>query len=297
VARPDLVPSFCVVFASAVWGLFWIPMRALAEVGLDGGWPSLGLYLSCFLLCLPIMAWRRQSLLAGGLGLLVTGLFTGAAFSLYVTSLLLSEVVRVLLLFYMTPIWSTLLGRLLLGERITWNRLLAIVCGIAGLYVILGADGGLPLPRNLGDWLALAAGWAWAYGSLRVHRDPGIGVVQQSTAFFAGGLVISLLVLLLPELNRGALPAVEAMAGVAPWFLVMAWLFVLPATILIFWGARLLSPGRLGILLMGELLVGVASAAVLAGEPFGAREILGTVLIAGAGVIEVARAPVVTTPS
>ena len=66
------------------------------------------------------------------------------------------------------------------------------------------------------------------------------------------------------------------------------------------WPATLLSPGRVGILLMGELVVGVSSAALLSGEPFGFRELLGTLLIISAGAVEVfgrrAAAPSVSKP-
>ncbi len=48
-----------------------------------------------------------------------------------------------------------------------------------------------------------------------------------------------------------------------------------------------MDPGRLGILLQLEAIVGILSAAVLTDEPFGLVEILGAVLVIGAGVTEV----------
>ncbi len=288
-ARPDLLPSLSVVLASGVWGLFWIPMRALRDQGIDGGWAGLSIYLCGAALCLPAVFWRRRHLAGGGTRLLITGLFTGAAFSLYAASLLLTEVVRALLLFYMTPIWSTFLGWLLLGERITVNRIIAIVLGFAGLGTILGFEGGIPWPRNLGDWMGLLSGLAWAYGSLRVYSDPRGGPLEQVFAFVAGGLAVSALLVLLPLRGVADLPTAAALRDVVPWLLLMAGVFVLPSMVVVFWGARRLSPGRLGILFMCEILVGVASAAALAGEPFGAREVVGTLLITGAGVVEMAR--------
>ncbi len=288
-ARPDLLPSLSVVLASGVWGLFWIPMRALRGEGLDGAWAGLSIYLCSAALCLPVVFWRRRHLAGGGTRLLITGLFTGAAFSLYAASLLLTEVVRALLLFYMTPIWSTLLGWLLLGERITVNRILAIVLGFAGLAAILGFEGGFPWPRNLGDWMGLCSGLAWAYGSLRVYSDSRSGVLEQVVAFVAGGLAVSALLALLPLQGLAAPPSAAALQAVAPWLLLMAGVFVLPSMVVVFWGAGRLSPGRLGILFLCEILVGVVSAAALAGEPFGAPEIVGTLLITAAGVVEVAR--------
>jgi len=71
-----------------------------------------------------------------------------------------------------------------------------------------------------------------------------------------------------------------------PWGLLVA-LFVLPTVFLTLWPAMLLSPGRVGILLMSEVVVGVASAAAFTGEPFGGREALGTALIVAAGGLDV----------
>jgi drug/metabolite transporter (DMT)-like permease len=55
----------------------------------------------------------------------------------------------------------------------------------------------------------------------------------------------------------------------------------------ILWGARHMDPGRLGILLQLEAIVGIASAAILTDEPFGLVESLGTVLVIGAGVADI----------
>jgi drug/metabolite transporter (DMT)-like permease len=72
------------------------------------------------------------------------------------------------------------------------------------------------------------------------------------------------------------------------WILIIA-LSMLPITYLTIWPATVLSPGRVGMLLMVEVIVGVVSAAILTDEPFGVREFAGTVLIISAGVVEVLR--------
>ena len=82
----------------------------------------------------------------------------------------------------------------------------------------------------------------------------------------------------------GPLPPVTAAS--AAIVLVMAVVSLLSAWSIL-WGARLLSPGRAGLLLMMEVITGLASAAVLAGEPFGMAQVFGSVLIAGAVVVEV----------
>jgi len=284
--RADLVPSVAVAVSGVLWGLFWLPFRAFGEAGFEGGWASLAFYLGATLMLLPwaLMRWRR--LRAAGSGLILTGAIAGAAFSLYATALLLTEVVRVLLLFYLTPVWGTLLGRFLLGERITLFRGLALVLGLAGLLVILGFEDGFPLPRNVGDWMALAAGIAWAYGSLRIYVEPGIEAYETTFAFFAGGLLVTGVVAFLPIEANAAVPTLAMLGEAWPWLLLLVAVFGVPPVLITLWGAARLTPGRVGILLMGEVAVGIVSAALWAGEPFGSREMLGTVLIVGAAVVE-----------
>ena len=287
-ARSDLLPSLGIVLGGILWGLFWLPVRALQEAGLEAGWSGVVTFASVSIALLPLACWRWRAFRTGGWDLLATGLLTGAGFALYAASILLTEVVRTLLLFYMSPIWATILGLVFLGERLTLNRGLSLVLGIAGLLVILGLGSQFPWPRNLGDWLALASGFCWAYGSLRIYRVGMATVFEQTYAFGAGAFFISLLVVLLPLDAVGTAPGAAELAAGWPWLLAVA-VFLVPANFLTIWPASVLSPGRVGILLMGEIVVGVASAAALTDEPFGLREGLGTVLIIGAGLIEVWR--------
>ncbi|HSS64027.1 MAG TPA: DMT family transporter [Gammaproteobacteria bacterium] len=289
--RHHLLPSLAIAISGVLWGLFWMPFRKLGESGFDGGWASLAFYLAATLLLAPAALTRWRRLRAAGWDLLLIGAIAGAAFSLYATALLLTEVVRVLLLFYLTPAWGTLLGFLLLGERVTANRGAALVLGLAGLVVILGFDDGFPLPRNAGDWLALIAGFAWAYGSLLIYRRPHIEVYETAFAFFAGGTLVTLIVALLPIAANEVTPTWRVLEAGWPWLALLIALFGVPPVVMTLWGAARLSPGRVGILLMGEVVVGIASAAVWSGEPFGTREALGTVLIVGAGLVETVPRP------
>ena len=285
-ARPDLWPSLGIVLGGALWGLFWLPIRALGELGLEGAWPGGIIYAACAAVLLPVLFFRRQHFKAHWRPLLFSGLFTGTAFACYATSLLLTEVVRTILLFYLTPIWSTLLGVLLLGERLTFVRVAALALGAAGLLVVLGLGVQFPWPRNLGDWLALASGVTWAYGSTRLYQMGAVATLEQILSFVGGGLFVIVIGLVFGGEVFGGTPPRATLLAAAP-FALLSVLYVLPMLFLTIWPATLLSPGRVGILLMGEIVVGVGSAALLSGEPFGSREFLGTVLIIAAFAVEV----------
>ena len=114
-------------------------------------------------------------------------------------------------------------------------------------------------------------------------------VLWAGFAFFASGGLAALILALLPFPQMGTFPESKALLEALPWLLFILGVFVIPATYLIIYGSRRLSPSRLSILLMAEALTGVISAAVLTDEPFGLREAAGAVLIGAAGVVEVMR--------
>lgn len=289
--RADLRASAAVLLSGAAWGLFWLPLRWLETVGITGAWASLGFFLAAAPVLLPLLVFRRRAFAEGGLALLITGALTGVAFLCYALSLLLTDVVRALLLFYVTPLWGTLLAWLLLGERLTRGRVAALLLAFAGLVTILGtgSEGPARETGRIGDWLGLISGLLWAYGSLRIYRQPHGGALEQGVSFFGwAGLAAIPILFLLPEAAAGPAPSLDALASAAPLTVVLAALVYLPSISLILWGATHLDPGRVGLLLMSEVVVGVASAAALTDEPFGLREILGTGLILSAALVEVA---------
>jgi len=285
-ARPDLLPTLALLFAGAAWGLFWIPMRAIEASGLEGVWATMALYGVSLLILFPVALWRWPSRGGLGRGALLTGLFTGSAFVFYATAFLLTDVVRVMILFYATPVWGTLLAWLLMGEKITRLRLLALLFGFGGLLVILGADFGWPWPRNLGDWMALLSGIAWAYGSLRLYRAKGSSTWDAVLGLFLSGFVFAAVLPFLPFQGLGAMPPAASLLQTWPIILATSALFFLPLMAVSLWGTGRLTPGRVGILFMLEVVVGVGSAALLTDEPFGIREIAGSLLILSAGLVE-----------
>lgn len=282
--RPRLTgPEIAIVVSGALWGLYWIPVRYLEAVGVGAVWTTLGLFVAGLACLAPILIRHPPARAVFRPRMLITGLLTGGAFVLYTLSIALTEVVTAILLFYLSPVWATVLGRVLLAERFTVSRLAALALGLGGLWVVLGGESGIPLPRNAGDWCALIAGLMWALGTLRVHQDAAVSPVAHVGSLFVGGVVVIAVIAPLPVMN-GPAPAVTAEA--AAIVLAMAVVSVLSAWGIL-WGARLVSPGRAGLLLMTEVITGLASAAALAAEPFGMTQTVGSMLIVAAALVEV----------
>ena len=76
------------------------------------------------------------------------------------------------------------------------------------------------------------------------------------------------------------------LAAPLPWLIPVTLFLVLPCALASTWGPRHIDPAVVGILFMTEITVGGITAALMAGEPFGLRELAGVLLISGAALVD-----------
>ncbi len=148
-----LWPALALVLNAFVWGVSWWPLRQLEAIGLHPLWATVLVYAAAVIaisLARPA-AWRELFAHPMLWLLVLASGTTNAAFNWAVT---IGDVVRVVLLFYLMPLWAVLLARLLLHERFTGDALLRVALALAGALVILWPPGGgLPVPRSLPEAL------------------------------------------------------------------------------------------------------------------------------------------------
>ena len=214
-----------------------------------------------------------------------SGLLIGAAVALYLESLLLTDVARALILFYAMPAWGKILAVVVMRRPLMRWRLVSLLLSVAGMLIILGA-GRLSLSMNIGDLMALLSGVLFAFGAVLVRQAPETSIFERILGFFLYGSVAALVLSLLPLAALGeARPSPSwprsrhgsCWPPPAPD----------PGDVGDLLGPRNVDPGRLGILLQIEAVMGIASAALLAGEPFGAPPAIGAARVIGAGLVEV----------
>ena len=115
---------------SLLWGLFWWPLKAFAAAGISSNFVQVSAYGLAAVALLPFVwrslaLWREQS----GL-LLIIAIVGGWANASFVTSLTYGSVVRVMLLFYLAPVWTILAARIFLAEPFTRLRLAALALAL-----------------------------------------------------------------------------------------------------------------------------------------------------------------------
>ena len=272
------------LYAGGVWGLFWIPLRALEEAGINGLWVTFVYFLVPTIFLIPVGIWRLKYLKLGGFNLQLTGMLSGGALMLYATSIVYTDVVRAMLLFYLTPVWGTILGRLFLNENITSLRIFSMIIAIIGMLTIFGLGVKFPIPQNVGDWMGVASGLMWAVASLRIRLNQNASAIDMTLGFFFWATIFAIIIALIIAPNF--VPTISQVLPALPILLVFVILLILPGTLASLWGPKFLNPGLVGLLFMTEIVVGSISVALLAGEPFGYREVIGIILISSASMIE-----------
>ncbi|GAB5467294.1 MAG: DMT family transporter [Rhodospirillales bacterium] len=281
--RLDSRAKLASLYGGFVWGTFWVPLRFLDDAGISGFWAVALLYGVGALLVLPLVGWRWRRLLANGWRQQLTGAILGIALALYGAAFLFTEVANAVLLFYLSPVWGFLLGRLVLADPITPLRWLAMTLALSGAAIVLGGESWPPLPSNPGDWMALASGLLFVIGSLMMLRWTQVPALDYALSFLVwSGLVILVLALIVEE----GVPAMALVWGELPWLVPFLLIVLLPGSFAALYGASILNPGIVGILYMSEIGVAILLAAIFTDEPFGARQGIGILLIAIAGAAE-----------
>jgi drug/metabolite transporter (DMT)-like permease len=152
------------------------------------------------------------------------------------------------------------------------------------MLTIFGLGVQFPMPRNVGDWMGIAAGILWAVAMVRLRLEKDTSAIDITIGFFFWSFIFSFLVAIV--LASSYVPSVSQTLPAMPLLLIFMVLLILPGTYASLWGPKFLSPGIVALLFMTEIIVGSISVALLTAEPFGVREVTGILLITCASLLE-----------
>ena len=184
------MPYLGLLFNAFVWGLSWWPLRQLQAMGLHAVWATMLFFLMGVVV---IGVARRQAWRAVWRTptLWMLALATGATNAAFNWGVATGEVVRVVLLFYLMPLWAVGLAWWLLGERITPRAAVRVLLALGGaLLVLRPEDGGWPRFNGLPDWLGLAGGMGFALTNVMLRRAAERTSAERALAMFSGGVCL-----------------------------------------------------------------------------------------------------------
>lgn len=274
------LPSFPVVsllFGATLWGIVWYPYRLLHQAGLDGAWAlvlTYGVSLAAGTALFP-GHWRDVS--RAPVACLVMAVAIGASNLAYVIGVLEGEVMRVLLLFYLAPLWTVPLAHWLLDERLDAGGAVVMAIALAGACVMLWHPAlGAPWPASFADWLGVCAGFFFALGNVMVRKLPQLRDTTKSLAIWAGVIAASF-----AWLPFSASPGEAAMRSASlTWEIwVPVGFALLVMSLALQYGLTRVPANRAIVILLFELVVAAIASYHLAGERLRLQDWVGGSLI------------------
>ena len=191
-------PALALLFNALVWGCAWWPFRQLQGLGLHPLWATVLVYG----IAVAVIAWVRPKAfgqLVRTPALWALMLAAGTTNATFNWAIVIGDVVRVILLFYLMPFWTVLLARVLLHEPLTPGAALRVVVSLAGAATVLWPEGrsgwaAVPLPQSLADWLGVAGGFSFALNNVLLKRASHWPEEGRAIAMFGGGMAVAAVV-------------------------------------------------------------------------------------------------------
>lgn len=269
------LPVCALLLGATFWGVMWYPLRLLETAGLAGRWSAVIIYGSAAVIGIAVLALRRSGSISHPPGrLALLALASGWCNVAFIAAVLEGNVVRVLLLFYLAPLWTVVLARLMLGEVLSNRARLMMALAFAGAMVMLWDPAvGMPLPRGAADWFALSSGVAFALNNVTVRWLDDVPVWDKCVAGWLGVVVVAAAWLVFDAETPPR--SVEAIAGA----IALGLFGMVFMTFAIIYGMTHMPAHRAAVILLFELVIGAASAQWLTVERVLLNEWVGGTLI------------------
>ncbi len=201
----------------------------------------------------------------------------------YVLAVLYGEVMRVLLLFYLAPLWTILFSYWLLGERLNRFGYMVLFLSFSGAVIMLWKPQlGLPLPRNPAEWIGLSAGMAFALSNVVARRAANLSLQVKSYSVWLGTTLLAIPLLLW----QGGLPERLLAINSQAWLILgLLGIVLCCSTFALQFAIANMSANRAIILFLFELVAAAISSYFLANETMQLRDWIGALLIVSASLL------------
>ncbi|MGB4811840.1 MAG: DMT family transporter [Methylophilaceae bacterium] len=274
---------FALLLGAFCWGIIWYPYRLMAEAGVSGVVSNFYAYAITIIIGCIIFAKHWRGLLPLPKGFIWLSIAAGWTNLAYVLAVIDGEIMRVMLLFYLSPIWTLLLAHFWLKEKTHFTAYIAIAISIFGAFMMLYDPklGGLPLPKNTAEWLGLSAGMGFSLSNVLTRKSQHLSLAAKSFAVWVGVFLMSTLYMLVMNVKLLSpsffTPTHWGIIGIIALLLIAAVLFVQ-------YGVTRIAATRASILFLFELVVAAIASYFLANEAMRWNEWLGGALIMLAAV-------------
>jgi drug/metabolite transporter (DMT)-like permease len=266
-------PTLAIMVGASVWGIVWYPLRMLAAMGLTG---TVASATTSGAACLFMLAWRRRSIrtVSWHWLLVALGLAAGVTSIGFTWGAIHGQVMRVLLLFYLTPAWTALFSHFILRDRLTRADAALSLLSLAGAVTMLWSpELGVPLPADLAEWAGLMGGMGFAMSNVLVVKItrtlPAMKPEMRTAVIFGGSALVASAVSLFEPMPT---PPGASQMGMVAFIVIGLGVVLATNNMIVQMGLARVPANRASIIMLFELVVTALSTWLFAGEVPGARE-------------------------
>ncbi|MCH9639138.1 MAG: DMT family transporter [Betaproteobacteria bacterium] len=279
-----IIPILALLCGATIWGLVWYPYRLMEHAGVPGEISTGITYFVAFLLGLTFFHKSvRPALIFNGQGHLLFYIcfFAGWTNIAYIFGILLGEIMRVLLLFYLAPLWTIFFSWLLLNEKLSKYGYFVIALSLTGATTMLWQPHhNFPLPSSSGDWLGLLGGITFALVNVLVRKDQSHSIEVKSMAICLGAALVGFGCMLV---MGSSLTSLEMSDNT--WFLLLGvGLAMFMMSMVLQYGLTHTPANQAIVILLFELFVAAIAAYFLVNEAMSLMEWLGGIMIISASL-------------
>jgi len=274
-----IIPIISLLLSVTLWGILWYPLRVLESYGVPGLWTTLLFYGAALLVGLFVVLWQRQGVRGSWSVLLVLACASGWTNVAFILAIIEGNVIRIMLLFYLSPLWTVILARMILGEVLTRSAQFTILLAMIGAVIMLWDDqAGMPLPQDRADWLAITSGFSFALSNVLIRKIQDETLWVKTVFAWVGVVLLAIAWLVLGEYSWPT-----ASNTVLTTAFIFGGLSMMAMTLLVLYGLTHMPAHRAAVILLFELVVAAVSAQILTDETVLLNEWLGGAVILLAG--------------
>ena len=279
-----LTPILGIMTAATMWGIIWYPYRFMETTGLSAPVATFSSYVVAVLFASVLFrnVWPQLWRYPGALFFI--GLTAGITNVAYLVAIMEAEVVRVVLLFYLAPLWTVPLARVFLNEKISALGAFTVLLAMAGAAVMLWRpELGAPMPKNGHEWLGMLGGFAFALCNVLVRRETRATPEAKTLAGAIGVAVVALPVSFL--LATSPVAAWPSQVLNHFWLIIIIGLVLMSSGLAMQFGLTKMAANRAAVILLFELIVAAIAAHYLANEISRLQDWVGGFMIISAGLL------------
>ena len=270
------LPIFSLLFGAFVWGIIWYPYRLMANAGVSGIYSSFYVFILTIAIALPYFFITKKKVSIWSKDFWLLALVAGYTNISYVLAVIDGEVVRVMLLFYLSPVWTIFLAHFMLNEDTQKRHYIAVFISLIGAFIMFWEPGYLIHLDSKSDWLALSSGLGFAITNVMTRKHEHMTVNQKALAIWLGVIVVAMICIMF---DKNAMPTLDFFRPVDAAIMMAIALSLFLSTLLVQFGVTQIKAVEASSFFLFEIVVAAISSYFLVGESIAFNEWLGGIFI------------------